>query len=465
MSGMLCIAAVFCAAELSLSDYSAAVKSDVETQIRKVLDERGAADTLAGTVSLSDEDCFFLQGERDAMKVIWDSGDPPPPGSKVVVKGGPSLEGGRVVFLAEKVEKTGTATLPNPMEVDGRDLVFVARDGGNAALDVNWKRVKICGRAINLTDSGFAMEVDDIPVTVFTSRLPQFLGDCGATRPKLEVVGVSELILDQSSLFGRPRRVMGVKLRVAGPDDITLVPDLRYLMNRREARVQIAIFSTIAALGIMLVVLLAFIVRQARRQLRTRTLMHERKRMADDLHDTIEQHLVGAGMLLQLGKANEARDILVRAKREMRDIVWGLKNDDMMRLTPAEMLREYAKAENRKGVCRLDTRISGLPDHMDASQMRDLSLIVREAVGNAIKHGGAKKIAITCEAYGNDGGWLMRIANDGKPFDPENSPGPEDGHFGLEGMKARARRIGAELNISLRDSWTVVSLKHETRLP
>jgi len=57
------------------------------------------------------------------------------------------------------------------------------------------------------------------------------------------------------------------------------------------------------------------------------------------------------------------------------------------------------------------------------------------------------------------------IANDGKPFDPENSPGPEDGHFGLEGMKARARRIGAELNISLRDSWTVVSLKHETRLP
>ena len=458
---MLSFVAILCAAELSLSDYSAAVKSDVETQIRKVLDEHGSEDSLAGTVSLASDDCFFLQGERDAMKVIWDD-DAPAPGNKVLVYGRPSLEGGRVVFLAENVETTGKAPLPKPVDVGGNDLVFVPMDGKESPSDVNWKRVRVCGRAINLTDSGFAMEVDDIPVTVFATRLPPFLSDCGATRPKLEVVGVPELVLDQSSLFGRPRRVMGVKLHVARPEDITLLPDLRYRINRREARVQIAIFSTIAALGLMLVILLAFVVRQARRQLRTRTLMHERKRMADDLHDTIEQHLVGAGMLLQLGKSREARDILVRAKREMRDIVWGLKNDDMMRLTPAEMLKEYAKAENRKGVCRIDTRISGLPDRMDASQMRDLSLIVREAVGNAIKHGGAKKIAITCDAA-ESGGWLLRIANDGTPYDSAKAPGPAEGHFGLEGMKARARRLGAELDISLRDSWTVVSIRCEKR--
>ena len=457
VGGMLCLAAILCAAELSLSDYSAAVKTDVETQIRKALNDRGAEDTLAGTVSLAAEDCFFLQGERDAMKVVWDDAAPRP-GSKVLVRGRPSLEGGRVVFLAAEVEKTGEAPLPSPVEADGRDLVFVTMDGKDSPLDVNWKRVKICGRAINLTDAGFAMEVDDIPVTVFVTRLPPFLGDCGATRPKLDVVGVPELVLDQSSLFGRPRRVMGVKFHVSEPGDITLLPDLRYRLNRREAKVQIAIFSTIVALGAMLVVLLAFIVRQARRQLRTRTLMHERKRMADDLHDTIEQHLVGAGMLLQLGKTREARDILVRAKREMRDIVWGLKNDDMMRLTPAEMIREYARAENRKGVYRIDTRLSGLPERMDASQMRDLSLIVREAVGNAVKHGGAKKIAITCDSAEN-GGWLLRIANDGTPFDSAKAPGPAEGHFGLEGMKARARRLGAELDISLRDSWTVVSLR------
>lgn len=458
MSGTLCIAAVLCAAELSLSDYSAAVKSDVEKQIRSVLDDHGTSDTLSGTVSLSDYDCFFLQGERDALKVIWEGTPSPAPGSRVQVRGGPSLEGGRVVFLAESVEYMGQSQMPAPVEVDGRDLVFVARDDGTTALDVNWKRVKVCGRAIGLTDAGFAMEIDDMPVTVFAKRLPPFLRDCGTTHPKLEVVGVAELILDQSSLFGRTRRVMGVKLRVAEADDITFVPDLRYRMNKRDARLQIAIFSTIAALGFMLVVLMAFVVRQARRQLRTRTLMLERKRMADDLHDTIEQHLVGASMLLQIGKTREAQDILSRAKREMRDIVWGLKNDDMMRLTPAEMLREYAKAENRKGVYRIDTRLSGLPASMEASQMRDLSLIVREAVGNAVKHGGAKKIAITCDACG-DGGWLIRIANNGKPFDFANAPGASEGHFGLEGMRQRARRLGAEVEFMSKGEWTVVCVR------
>ena len=222
---MLSFVAILCAAELSLSDYSAAVTSDVETQIRKVLDEHGAEDSLAGTVSLAADDCFFLQGERDAMKVIWED-DAPAPGSTVLVHGRPSLEGGRVVFLAEKVETTGKASLPKPIDVGGKDLVFVPRDGKESPSDVNWKRVKVCGRAINLTDAGFAMEVDDIPVTVFAARLPSFLGNCGATRPKLDVVGVPELVLDQSSLFGRPRRVMGVKLHVAEPNDITLLPDL-----------------------------------------------------------------------------------------------------------------------------------------------------------------------------------------------------------------------------------------------
>ena len=455
---MLALAVMLSAAELSLSEYSESVREGVETQIRKVLDERGALDSIVGTVSLSAEDCFFLQGERDAMKVLWDGGTPPRPGTAVVARGRPSLEGGRVVFIAEKVEETGSAALPDPVNADGRDLVFVAADGKSSPLDVNWRRVRVRGRAIGLTESGFAMEIDEMPITVFVSRPPDFIGDCGRTHPLLDVVGVPELVLDQSSLFGRPRRVIGVKLRVADPGDITLLPDLRYRMNCREARIRIAMFSTIAALGLLLVVLVALIVRQARRQLRTRTLMIERKRMADDLHDTIEQHLVGAGMLLQLNRTREARDVLVRAKREMRDIVWGLKNDDMMRLSPADMLREYAKSENRKGVCRIDLRLAGLPDRMDASQMRDLSLIVREAVGNAVKHGGAGKVAMTCDPV-EGGGWLLRIANNGKPFDPSSAPGAADGHFGLEGMKARARRLGAELDISVRDGWTVVAVK------
>ena len=89
--------------------------------------------------------------------------------------------------------------------------------------------------------------------------------------------------------------------------------------------------------------------------------------------------------------------------------------------------------------------------------MRDLSLVVREAVGNAVKHGGAKKIAVTCDASAG-GGWLLRVANDGTPFDPATAPGAADGHFGVEGMRQRARRLGATISFSTRDGWTVLTL-------
>jgi signal transduction histidine kinase len=94
---------------------------------------------------------------------------------------------------------------------------------------------------------------------------------------------------------------------------------------------------------------------------------------------------------------------------------------------------------------------------MDAQSMRDLSLIVREAIGNAVKHGGAKKIAIASDPDG--AGWMLRIANDGAAFDPEVAPGPAEGHFGVEGMRQRARRIGAGVSFSVRNGWTVLDLE------
>ena len=162
---------------------------------------------------------------------------------------------------------------------------------------------------------------------------------------------------------------------------------------------------------------------------------------------------------MQLGKNDAAREILVRAKKEMRDIVWGLMNDELMRLTPAEMIRQFAREETKSGVCRVETRLVGLPERMEPTAMRDLSLIVREAVGNAVKHGHAKKVAIAVDPL-EEGGWHLRISNDGVPIDLENAPGSQAGHFGLEGMKARARRLGGELSISAISGRTVVSLSH-----
>ena len=442
--------------EMTIREFSDEVRGRVVAKVAEALGGTNAATAeVSGVVTFACGSGFFLQRDGDALKVVTDADTrraPPRPGDVATVSGVPSLMGGRVVLLAKSVGTSGAEPLPPPRAVTPDELVS---EGGGAG-GANWLRVTLEGRVLGPTENGFAVDVSGVPVNVVCADAPHFLSDAAHTHPKLRVTGVLDQVLDSSVFLGRDGYVRGVKLHASGAD-VALVPDLAYYAAKRTRRFVLGAAAVSAALAALLLGFAAVAVRQRRRLFRSRTLMAERKRMADDLHDTIEQHLVGAGMLMKLGRVKEAGDVLVRAKREIRDIVWGLKNDDMMRLSPAEMLRQLAHGENTKGLCRVDTRLSGLPLKMDASQMRDLSLVVREAIGNAIKHGGAKKVALTADPDGV-GGWLLRVANDGAPFDPETAPGASEGHFGLEGMRQRARRLGATLDFSRRDGWTVLLL-------
>lgn len=447
--------ALSAARELTLGDYTAEVRSRVVASVRQALDPGGHVTEVGGTVTFADEEGFFLQKDDDAIKVLFASGDSPAAGDAVIVEGAPSLEGGRVVFAADRVRRTAASRLPEPRSVGADALIC-----GNVSNSVNWLRVQLTGRVIGRTERGFAMDVDDVPVNVVVAALPADFSDCDETHPRVRVVGVVELILDQSALLRKSAYVMGVRLNVASPADLELVPDTAYLLAKRERVVRVVAATLVITLALTLLLLAFVIFRQRRRLFRSRTIMAERKRMADDIHDTIEQHLVGAGMLLQLNRLKEAQDVLVRAKREIRDIVWGLKNDDMMRLSPADMIRQLAHEETTRGLFRVETRLEGLPEHVDAAFMRDLSLIVREAIGNAVKHGGAKKIAISSDPLPS-GGWMLRIANDGRPFDPASAPGAAEGHFGLDGMRQRARRLGATVSFAPRGDGMVVTVCRE----
>ena len=448
---VLCVASSFAEREASLGNYSDETRARVVAKIREALGE-GTRALVAGTVTYSKDGVFFLQRTNAGLKVRAD-GKMPAVGDEVGVDGAPSLEGGHVVFVARSWKRTGKSEVPAARTVTSEELV-----SGELKDSVNALRVTVEGRAIGVTENGFAMNVDGVPVNVMVAPLPDFLEDCDRTHPIVSVVGIAEQMLDQSVLLGRDGYVVGVKIDVSAPADVVLKPDLAYLAARRDKTLVMAagVFVGILALGALVFIVVIF--RQRRGMFRTRTIMAERKRMAEDIHDTIEQHLVGAGMLLKLNKTKEAQDILVRAKREIRDIVWGLNNDDLTRLSPADMLRNLAHEENTKGLYRVDTRLEGLPPSLDAAAMRDLVLIVRETIGNAVKHGGARKIAISSDPI-EGGGWMLRVSNDGTPFDPATAPGAAEGHFGLEGMRQRAHRIGANIRHERRGAGMVLILE------
>ena len=450
--------ATFAEREVTIREFSESVRSRIEEKVSEALNAATKAE-ISGIVTFADDGKLFLQYGDDGLKV--DAGAHArgiAPGDVVVLSGSPSVEGGRVILKAKTIEKTGTEPMPEPRTVAADDLTNV----GASRKSVNWLRVTLEGRVLGLIDNGFALDVAGVPVNVFCRERPEGLSDAARLHPLVRTTGVVELMLDPSVFLGGDSYVMAVKLNTTR-DEVEFVADLDYFAARRARLLVRGATVVCALLAVVLVLFLVQLVRQRRRLFRSRTLMAERKRMADDLHDTIEQHLVGAGMMIKIGRLKEAEGVLVRAKREIRDIVWGLKNDDMMRLSPADMLRQLAHDENTKGLCRVDTKLAGLPAQMDAAQMRDLSLIVREAIGNAIKHGGAKKVAITADAA-PDGKWLLRVANDGTPFDPATAPGAADGHFGLEGIRQRARRLGAEVSFERCGEWTVLSVQQSEPL-
>ena len=138
--------------------------------------------------------------------------------------------------------------------------------------DFDDKTIDVEGRAMGFTESGFAMKVDDIPVTVITEERPWFLRACSITQPKLRVRGVLEQVYG-STASGQLEGIVG--LRMHPSQSVAFAPDARFFFNP-------------FTLTILVALLVTYMLYATHRQLKTKTLMAERKRMADDLHDTIE---------------------------------------------------------------------------------------------------------------------------------------------------------------------------------
>jgi len=77
--------------------------------------------------------------------------------------------------------------------------------------------------------------------------------------------------------------------------------------------------------------------------------------------------------------------------------------------------------------------------------------IVQEAVSNAVRHAGARRIAI--ELAEERGAVHVHVSDDGRGFDPG---APREG-FGLTGMRERVALLRGELEIASSSAGTRVS--------
>jgi signal transduction histidine kinase/ligand-binding sensor domain-containing protein len=181
-----------------------------------------------------------------------------------------------------------------------------------------------------------------------------------------------------------------------------------------------------------------------------------RKRIATDLHDDIGSSLTRISLLSEVTQlqgrqietsAGGSLSVIAGLSRElvesMSDIVWAInpERDSLGDLT--QRMRHFASdVFSARGI---DFRFR-LPDserdlRVGANFRRELFLIFKEAVNNAVRHSGCTDAEIEFKVDGE--GMLLKIMDNGRGFDAQ---GNGSGH-GLTSMRSRIEGLGGRLEI------------------
>src|SRR3954454_14023407 len=188
----------------------------------------------------------------------------------------------------------------------------------------------------------------------------------------------------------------------------------------------------------------------------------ERARVARDLHDEVNQSLTG--LLLRLEAAREAAppelegelaETKALANQAMGEL---LSLARQLRPTALDDLGLVAAIEGQVGRLggEIETSLDVAGDFSDLGGDAQLVVyrVVQEALSNAARHSGAKRVEVRLRRT-DGGGDTLEVADDGRGFAFDDS----EGGLGIAGMRERALLIGAELTIESRpDSGTTVRL-------
>jgi signal transduction histidine kinase len=188
-----------------------------------------------------------------------------------------------------------------------------------------------------------------------------------------------------------------------------------------------------------------------RRCLSTAAVLDERRRIARDLHDGLAQELafivtksrsLAEGLIepseRELGRLTAAAE---RALDESRRAITALYApvDESIEAAVVQTVEEVANRVGTKAEIEIDPDIT-----LESGSKEALLRVVREAVTNASRHGGASTVRV--QLLNGDGIRLI-VSDNGSGFDPAEL---DSGGYGLTTMSERIRALGGELNVASR---------------
>jgi two-component system sensor histidine kinase UhpB len=177
----------------------------------------------------------------------------------------------------------------------------------------------------------------------------------------------------------------------------------------------------------------------------------ERARIAQDLHDEVNQALTAILLRLQAamldvppGLRSELKEIQTLATRAMEELLTLARTlrptalDDHG-LVPA-LASQVADFGERTGIKSSFHRHGEAPTLSDEEQLV-LYRVTQESLSNVVQHSGASAVRVELSSIGRT---VLRVRDDGCGFKPS---GAARNRLGVSGMRERALLVGGRLNV------------------
>ena len=349
-----------------------------------------------------------------------------------------------------KTIRTSGTLIDLPTKESGRDFAILKDDGGTILLDISSAK-----ELLDTLSGGCTISVTGI---------------CTVNRETIREPAV------------RFQQLNGITLVVRKPDDVAILARPPWWTPWRLTVVIAALVLLLVAIFIWNRILQRVINRKSRQLLRENIAnikaslrIDERTNLAVELHDSLSQNLSGVACQIAATKgtlrdgSNETARYLATAEKmlsscrtELRRCLWDLRENALDENDFAAAIRKTL-APVAIGV-ETQIRFDVPRNHVNDRTAHAILCIIRELVSNAIQHGHANALRIGGDLQGER--LLFSVADDGCGFDPDAAAGANEGHFGIEGIRERVKRLGGTFTLkSSAGSGCVAEIKLRMATP
>jgi signal transduction histidine kinase len=421
----------------------------------------GLRTRLRGVVTLHDpERGLYLQDSTGSLWVQTPQKNFVPPGTEIDVVGFPSTDAGASVLRDSIFQATGVTKPLAPVRLMPQHAMEGGRHG---------QLIKIGARVVDpLIDQdrrALALLADGVIFYAYLVDEPSDPEVLPARDSEVELTGIClNQFRNEGRRAGRTgglRRAVSFQLLMRSIGDIAVIKSPPWWTPERVA------WALGAGIVVLLGVLLWVVILQRRVRRQTQIIstqlskeaqMDERNRIARELHDTLEQDLTGVQMQMDTAShhlrtrpemaqqtLDSARALLRHSREEARRTLWDLRSTVLDQGDIVDALRSLFSTLHGMEKSNVSVVCLGKSRRLSRTVENHLLRIAQEAVQNSIQHGGAANVDVEVEFRPDE--LILRIVDNGKGFDPVTVMGAGAGHFGLLGMRERANKLGARLEL------------------